>query len=320
MLRIGSPLPDSLEALLERTIGCCIAVHRELGAGLPEHAYAKALSLELTVAGIPLEREKRYPLHYRNQFLCDVYLDFVIADSLVVEIKAVEHLAEIHHSQTLNYMRVSRLRAGLLINFSVPVLKAGIRRKILRKETSCVFVSFVLFVVPARRYSARSSAFTRLPYAHSPHGLPCRHEDTKTRRHEGEITDMLRLPSPLDEDLETLIHRVIGCCIEVHRHLGPGLLEVIYQRAVAYERQETDIRCEREKRYPVTYRGHNLYVHCLDIVVEDRLILELKAVELLHPVHTAQTISSLRAFKLPVALLFNFNVAVLAQGIKRIVL
>jgi GxxExxY protein len=106
-------------------------VHRELGAGLPEHAYAKALGLELAFAGIPFEREKRYPLIYRDEFLCDIYLDFVISQSLVVELKAVERLAPIHHSQTLNYMRVSHLRAGLLINFNVPMLKDGIRRKVL---------------------------------------------------------------------------------------------------------------------------------------------------------------------------------------------
>jgi len=131
---------------------------------------------------------------------------------------------------------------------------------------------------------------------------------------------MLRIQSPLDDGLETLIHRVIGCCIEVHKQLGPGLLEVVYQRAVGYELQAAGIRCEREKQYPIAYRGHRLYVHCLDIVVEEKLVLELKAVDRLHPVHKAQTISSLRASKLPVALLINFNVDVLAQGIKRIVL
>jgi GxxExxY protein len=130
---------------------------------------------------------------------------------------------------------------------------------------------------------------------------------------------MLRIPSRLDDDLEVLIHRVIGCCIEVHRQLGPGLLEVIYQRAVADELQAARIQCEREKHYPVTYRGHNLYVHSLDIVVEGRLVLELKAVDRLHPVHRAQTISSLRASKLTVALI-NFNVEYLGQGVNRIVL
>jgi len=131
MLRIESTLPDETESLITRTIGCAISVHRELGAGLPEHAYAKALGLELKAADIPFEREKRYALEYRGEYLCDVYVDFVVANSLVVEIKAVEHLAPIHHAQTLNYMRVSHLRAGLLINFNVQILKDAIRRKIL---------------------------------------------------------------------------------------------------------------------------------------------------------------------------------------------
>jgi GxxExxY protein len=131
MFRAPTPLTDEMEHLVSRTIGCCIAVHRELGAGLPEHAYAKALSLELTTAQISFEREKRYPLHYRGEFLCDVFLDFVVSDSIVLEIKAVERLATLHHSQTLNYMRLSKTRVGLLVNFNVPLLKDGIRRKIL---------------------------------------------------------------------------------------------------------------------------------------------------------------------------------------------
>jgi GxxExxY protein len=131
---------------------------------------------------------------------------------------------------------------------------------------------------------------------------------------------MLRIPSRLDDDLEALIHRVIGCCIEVHRQLGPGLLEIICQRAIALELEAAGIRFEREKRCAVSYRSRRLYVHCLDLVVDDRLLLELKAVERLHPVHMAQTLSSLRVSKLKVALLINFNVPVLAEGVRRVVL
>jgi GxxExxY protein len=130
----------------------------------------------------------------------------------------------------------------------------------------------------------------------------------------------LQRPTSLDPELEELIYRVIGCCIEVHRHLGPGLLEVIYQRAVALELTAAGIAFAREKRYPIAYRNQPLYVHCLDFVVADRLVLELKAVERFHRVHWAQAISSLHASKLRIALLINFNVAVLAQGIRRIVL
>jgi GxxExxY protein len=131
---------------------------------------------------------------------------------------------------------------------------------------------------------------------------------------------MLRIPTKLDSALEDLVHRTIGCCIEVHRQLGPGLLEAIYQRAVGLELEAAASPFEREKSFPVTYRGKRLYNHLADLVVDERLILELKAVERLHPVHDAQTLSCLRVSKLQVALLINFNVAILPQGIKRKVL
>jgi GxxExxY protein len=131
---------------------------------------------------------------------------------------------------------------------------------------------------------------------------------------------MLRIPSPLSSDLEDLVHRVIGCCITIHTELGPGLLEVVYQRAACYELEARGIPFEREKPFPIMYRGRRLFVHRLDLVVSDQLLVELKAVERLHPVHHAQVLSGLRASKLRIGLLVNFNVAVLPQGIRRIVL
>jgi GxxExxY protein len=131
---------------------------------------------------------------------------------------------------------------------------------------------------------------------------------------------MLRTSTPLDANLENLIYRTIGCCIEVHRQLGPGPLETICQRAVALEFQAAGIGFERERAFPVMYRGQNLYVHRVDLIVDGRLLLELKAVDRLHPVHEAQVLSCLRVTKLRVALLVNFNVATLPQGIRRMVL
>jgi GxxExxY protein len=131
MLRIQSPLSKELETLIYDTIGCCIAVHRALGPGLLEHIYTKAVCLELTAAGIPFDREKSYPVVYRGEPLCEQRLDFVVGGEIVVEIKSVEQLALIHHSQLLSYMRVAQLRAGLLMNFNVPVLQDGLHRKVL---------------------------------------------------------------------------------------------------------------------------------------------------------------------------------------------
>jgi GxxExxY protein len=130
MLRVPSPLPDDLERLVHDTIGCCITVHRTLGPGLLETIYSRAISLELKAAAIAFEREKSFPVMYRGELLCEQRLDFV-GGAIVLEIKSVEHLASLHESQLLNYMRVAQLRVGLLMNFNVAVLRDGLKRKIL---------------------------------------------------------------------------------------------------------------------------------------------------------------------------------------------
>ena len=133
MLRVQTPLPEDLEQVVHDTIGCCITVHRELGPGLLEHVYERAISMELTAARIPFECEATIPIMYRGQFLCEQRLDFVVAARLVLEIKSVEHLVPLHHAQILNDMRVGRFPVWLLINFNVPILQDGIKRKILCK-------------------------------------------------------------------------------------------------------------------------------------------------------------------------------------------
>ena len=130
---------------------------------------------------------------------------------------------------------------------------------------------------------------------------------------------MIRLPTRLDDELEHLIHTSIGCCIEVHRALGPGLLESIYRKAICLEFSACGIFYETEKLVPVSYRNELLCYQRLDMVVEEKLLLEIKSVERLAPVHHAQVRSYLRASRLRVGLLLNFNVAVLPDGIRRIV-
>jgi GxxExxY protein len=131
---------------------------------------------------------------------------------------------------------------------------------------------------------------------------------------------MLRVPTRLSDDIEDLVTRVIGCCIAVHRCLGPGLLEGIYSRATCLELAAAGIPFERELQIPVRYRGELLCHQRLDIVVSGQIALELKAVERLMPVHHAQLLSYLRLCELKIGLLVNFNVPVLQQGLKRIVL
>ena len=110
-------------------IGAAIEVHRFFGPGLLESAYELALEHELRIRGLAVERQKAVALKYKTITLGDGFrLDLLVDDSLVVEVKAIDLLQPIHEAQLLTYLRLSRKRLGLLINFNVPVLKTGIKR------------------------------------------------------------------------------------------------------------------------------------------------------------------------------------------------
>ncbi len=129
-----SPLPEDLEALVRDTIGCCIAVHRELGPGLIESdLFAAQSAVELAAAEHSVRASRRrYPVTYRGELLCDQRLDFVVGEQIVLEIKSVEQLAPVHHTQIVElHAHRADLRVGLLINFNVVVLVDGISRKVL---------------------------------------------------------------------------------------------------------------------------------------------------------------------------------------------
>ena len=112
---------------------------------------------------------------------------------------------------------------------------------------------------------------------------------------------------------------VIGACIEVHRHLGPGLLESVYAQCLAHELALRGFQVARECQLPVIYKGVSLEQgHRLDLVVQNRLIVEVKSVERLLPVHEAQLITYLRLTGLEAGLLVNFNVALLKKGLRRL--
>ena len=121
-----------LEEQSEAVIGAAIAVHKALGPGLLESVYELALEQELGARGIPFERQKAVPIRYRGLILdTGLRLDFVVGGQIVVELKSVEHLLDIHHAQLLTYLRMGGYPVGLLINFNVTRLSQGIRRVVL---------------------------------------------------------------------------------------------------------------------------------------------------------------------------------------------
>ncbi len=122
------------------------------------------------------------------------------------------------------------------------------------------------------------------------------------------------------EKLDEISRRIIGAAIEVHLHLGPGLLESAYQSCLAFELKQLGLKLEEQKPLPIVYKDVKLDCgYRLDLVVEDEIIVEIKAVEKLLPIHEAQLLSYLRLAKKRVGLLMNFHVPVLKNGLKRIV-
>jgi len=120
---------------------------------------------------------------------------------------------------------------------------------------------------------------------------------------------------------DPLTERVIGAAIEVHRHLGPGLLESAYEECLCYELSLAGLTFERQVPLPVVYKEIRLECgYRLDVVVEKKLILELKTIEKILPVHEAQLLTYLKLTGIRKGLLLNFNVPVLREGIKRMVL
>jgi GxxExxY protein len=121
-------------------------------------------------------------------------------------------------------------------------------------------------------------------------------------------------------EINEITDRVIGAAIEVHRHLGPGLLESAYEECLCYELSRTGLRFERQVPLPVEYKGLRLdCAYRLDLLVEGVVLVELKAIEELLPIHKAQVLTYLRAARKQVGLLINFNVEVLKNGVSRIV-
>ena len=122
------------------------------------------------------------------------------------------------------------------------------------------------------------------------------------------------------EALNALSNRVIGAALEVHRVLGPGFLESIYEESLARELELKGISFVAQQQVSVTYKGKQVGEGRLDLLVADSLVVELKAVEVLLPVHTAQLHSYLKATGHKLGLLINFNVPLLRDGIRRVIL
>ncbi len=129
----------------------------------------------------------------------------------------------------------------------------------------------------------------------------------------------LLVADKLDQDTETLIKVIIGAAIDVHRELGPGYFEKVYEQAMALELRSRGLSFAMQVPVAVCYKGEKIHGQILDMVVEGKVILELKSVEMLLQVHEAQIISYLKSTEIPVGLLINFKEKWVKDGIKRFI-
>ena len=120
--------------------------------------------------------------------------------------------------------------------------------------------------------------------------------------------------------LKQLTERIIGCAIEVHRQLGPGLLEGTYEAALCIELNNASLNHVRQPIFPVVYKGQTIGEYRLDLIVDDAVVVEIKSVERFDPIFEAQVLTYLRVTGKKVGLLMNFNSRLLRDGIKRYVL
>ncbi len=121
-------------------------------------------------------------------------------------------------------------------------------------------------------------------------------------------------------EINRLTERIIGCAIEVHRVLGPGLLEQVYESAMCIEFEELGLRYIRQSRIPAYYKDRLLGDYKVDLIVEDLVIVEVKSVERMNPVFEAQLLTYLRLTGKRLGLLINFNSRLVKDGIKRLIL
>jgi GxxExxY protein len=128
---VGTPLSPEAELAMTDTIGCAIAVHRELGPGYLESIYKKAMRLELDARGLSHECERPIHVTYRGVRIPGQRVDLIVEQLIVVELKSVIRLDRIHTAQLISYLKAVGLRGGLLINFRVPVLREGLTRVVL---------------------------------------------------------------------------------------------------------------------------------------------------------------------------------------------
>ncbi len=253
--------------LTGQVIGAAIAVHRELGPGLDEADYERALHLELLAMGIEHECQVSLPLVYKGTKLdCGYRMDVIVAGALLLELKAVEKLHPLHEAQLITYLRLAPLKLGLLMNFGSFVLRDSILRR------------------------ANSGA---------PEPRP-------------------RVATSMRDAMDDLSYQVIDAAIEVKHLLGHGLLRSAYEAALACEMKLRGLKVEQRLPANLLYREQLIQsAKEIPLVVEDRFMIASVCAQKIEPIHLARQRSLLKAARIEEGICLNFHAESMAAEVKR---
>jgi GxxExxY protein len=270
-------------AITREIIGAAIRVHRELGPDKPEGAYEQALSMELTRRGISHRIQRPVPVVYQGVKLeCGYRLDILVSDTVVIEVKSVEQILPVHRAQVLTYLRLGQWRLALLLNFNVAVLKDGIHRLVLGLKDGEI-------------------------------------ETAETPRTQRKTPSKPKSDVREESQLDQLAHHIVQSALEVHRELGPGLLQSTYEVCLCHELHLRGLGFQRKVQVPLSYLGQALPASDeVDLLVGGRIAVASRALEVIAPVHAAGLLSQLRQGNFPLGLLINFNSVRLADAIQRL--
>jgi GxxExxY protein len=272
----------NLNPLSKAVIGAAIAVHRQLGPGHDEVSYEHALAHAMRLRNIAFQSQKAIPVEYKGIKLdCGYRLDLLVGGGLVIEVKSVEGVLPVHEAQLLTYLRLGNWKLGLLINFNEELLRDGIRRKVLGlQEEGC-----------SSKDNRSASSNTQF--------------NAKAQRTQSDAG-------------ARLTQEIITAAIEVHRHLGPGLLLSAYRAFLCHELHLRGLPFESNRPITLEFEGQHIPENSsLDLVVNNAVVLKLLTVGKLLPVHQTQLVSQLRFSGLQHGLLINCNTYNLIQGTKR---
>ncbi len=244
--------------LTGKVIAAAMAVHRELGPGLDEHDYSRALTSEFDFFGIEYQEQVGLPLFYKGYKLdCGFRVDMIIAGCLLLELKAVENLHPIYEAQLITYLRLTELRLGLLLNFSKLTLSEGIMRRANSRPRSL---------------------------------------------------DTSRLTTPSSVEFDPLSREVIAAAIEVRRVLGVGLLQSAYESALSFELQQRGLHVNRDQPVSFNYRGERFSSkRRMQMIVEGRLMVSCLCVNAIEQIHVASQRSLFKDTEVQSGICFNFH-------------